>query len=450
MLTLVAGALFLRARLGRVTGWTTGCRHCGFELRGLNPTTRVCPECGQHLGAKADILPSTRQSNPLHWISAIVVATLGLGMIWLGQPGRLLQTGRSFCSILPDRQLVAVFPWVPQIAGAPLEARIDAQRLPTTMLDDVVDMLANDVRQHPRQPLRETGKILSSLRTAYTLDSEQVARLLSGCLHGVQLIAGSPRPVKPGGVFVATAVLPATPVLSWITHHEIRLAILSVKATLSDGSVVPLERVPSGFDESPPSREFDGTVFRAPATPGTIDCVMSVSLQQPGSDPGLFQEGATKDFVLQVLDPSSIQIQFKTDAAVAAMARSWLAVSTCTIDEPTQRITVSLPGDLRPLMRAKVAIASRVKLVQGELSLDVGRIWIDEFVPTIALTPSAIPAALDRTKPAWIVVEPDAEYAMIMASSSRNALADRVEVPIHLPPPPNPSSVPPPGQIPTP
>jgi hypothetical protein len=110
-----------------------------------------------------------------------------------------------------------------------------------------------------------------------------------------------------------------------------------------------------------------------------------------------------------------------------------------------------------PLQRPDIAVAGRLTAVQGANTVDLGRVWIDPTIPTIALNPAQLPATIDRSQPIALVLAPDADFATLMTSTDCNVLADRVEVPMQLPPAPKPPepapsapTVPPPASTPPP
>ncbi len=430
--TLVAGMLWMRAWRGRITGWKSCCRKCGFELRGLNPHAAACPECGASLTSAAALRPAARQNEPWRWWVALTATSLGVLMIWMGQRAQITVAGRWLCSVMPTPLLLSSLDSMPRFAGAELRDRVEAGAIPDELLPDLTHRLAEAAAANPAMRPAEIANALATLRTQGRMSNAAVGDALQVTLAGVQPLAGQPKPCKPGGTFIATASLPSVQGTAWITSSELRLAITGALVRVADGSWRTLDTVAPG---DRPAREFDGAAFRAPAEPGTFDCELRISMQQPGRG---FRADASVPFRLTVVDPSQLKLDFRSDAAMAARVREWLARGSAELDADGVRLRVSLPGDVRPLQSEAMAIGGRLLVVQDAVALDVGRVWIDGTTPTVILTPAAMPAALDRSRPATLRLQPDPEVALALASSSTAVMRDQCEVPVALPPPPAP------------
>lgn len=433
LLTLLAGGLWLRAWRGRVTSWRSCCSRCGFELRGLNPLSTVCPECGADLQAAAALRPATRQRDPWRWSAAAAMSLLALMTLWLGTGSRLLQGGVWICRALPTSTLIELLPTAPRFAGPQLAARLRSGGVAPTQLDALALAAADAALRSAPERVGDAMLLLTQLQQMHLLSPERLPALLERCLAGVALQACKPV-CKPGGAIVISVTLPPTQATSWITRDELRMSIDSVQARLGDAPEQSLERLTRTGQSG--TREFDGTIFRAPASPGHHQCTMTVLMRQPGDAPGSFSMRAQAKFEMVVIDPASIRVQFVTNAEFAGAVRTWLESARLDVDAATQRVAASLPVDVGTLQRGDIAVAARLLAEQGEISIDLGRVWIDATIPMISLTPAPLPAALDRSKPVTLVLAPDADLAAQMTSTDCNALADRVDVQVKLPPPP--------------
>lgn len=433
--TLVAGALWMRAWRGRVTGWRTCCGRCGFELHGLNPGASVCPECGQGLQS-ATLRPAAAESDPWRWALAVSTTLIGVALLWLGQPARLLQAGRQFCTWLPDPLLMTAFETMPRAAMPELEARVREGKLGPAEIAEAARRATNLATESPRDRVGQGGLLLSRLAELSLLEPDVAARTLEACLKGVDLVAGQPKPARPGGLFIVTVRLPALQGTQWIGRRMLSLTIESATERLPNGSTMPLERI------SDPSRamrrEFDGAAFRAPESPGSHEIVLGVRMEQPG---GGFRSSASARLTLQVVDPSQIKVDLKPDPDAAKVVAAWAASASSAMDA-SGRMLLSIPGDIAPLQDLPESIAARALVEQDGLRLEAGRVWIDDTAPSIELQSVALPAVIDRTRPAVLCIEPDAAWALVKAPSSCSVLADVVRVPLKLPPPPAPPSTP--------
>lgn len=437
--TLVAGALWMRAWRGRVTGWTTCCGKCGFELRGLNPGGTACPECGHSL-ARASLRPATSETVPWRWAAAIMMTSLGVALLWLGHPARLLNGGRSLCAWLPDSLLLVAFEAMPRVAMPELETRLVDGRMEGDAVEAAARSAAAIAAASPNQRPGEGGRILGRLADLRRLPPALTAELLRTCLQGVHPIAGEPRPVRAGNLFIVTTRLPSTQNAAWVNRSTLVLTIAKATLKAPDGSVAELTQN-AGFQQRP-RREFDGAAFEAPRIPGDYEGTLTVLMQQPD---GPFHATGTAPFKLRVVDPSQIKVEAAPMPELASMLKAWASGASSACDA-SGKLIVSLPGDIAPLQRDDAAIGSRVLVEQDGLQLEVGRIWIDMTAPSIELSAVAIPDALDRTRPAMLRIEPDAGFALSRAASSCTVLADTVRVPLQLPsPPPSPPTPPPPG-----
>ena len=129
LLALLAAWLWVRAWRGRVTSWRSCCSRCGFELRGLNPRSTACPECGANLQAAAALRPATRQRDPRRWAAAIAITLPAAALLWLGNVPRLVQGGNWICRLLPTGALIDLLPHAPRMAGPQLCKRLEAARI---------------------------------------------------------------------------------------------------------------------------------------------------------------------------------------------------------------------------------------------------------------------------------------------------------------------------------
>lgn len=431
LITLIAGALWVRAWRGKATGWASCCRRCGFQLQGLNPDSRACPECGLDLGAAATLRPVTRRNEPRRWGEAAVATFAGLTLMWIGQPTQLFRTGRSICAALPNGMLIGALETMPSVAAGVIDDRVQQGLFSQQEVGRLAQVAAAVAAANPDERPGPGARVLASLASHHRMDPPTLALALRTALAGVRPLAGSPRACKPDGAFIVTAVLPSAQGASWITRGELRLAIVAASVREADGTVRPLASLTA--DPRGASREFDGAAFRAPSTPGTHAGEIRVRMRQPD---GAFETEATAPFELRVLDPSSVQVTFASDARTATLLREWISKATCALDADGTGLLVSLPPDFTALQARPMAVAGALRLVQGDLSLDAGRIWIDEALPTISIGAVPMPAELDRTRPALLRFTPDLAFAMGVASSSCTALGDTVEAPIVLPPPP--------------
>jgi len=455
LLALLAVWLWIRAWRGRVTSWRSCCSRCGFELRGLNPRSTVCPECGANLQAAAALRPATRQRDPRRWAAAIAITLPAAALLWLGNVPRLVQGGNWLCRLLPTGALIDLLPHAPRMAGPQLCTRLAAARITPEQMPALQLAAASAALDSPHVSAGDAARLLRDMQQAHLITPAQLPPLLERCLTDVQLHAGAPKPCKPGGALVATVTLPTTQATTWITRDELRLSIQSVQAQLGEAPAQSLERLTRTGQSG--TREFDGSIFRAPATPGRYACTMTVRMESPGDTTNAFRMEAPARFELLVIDPASIHVQFVSNQEYAGSVRMWLEMAKLDVDEATGRIVPSLPSDVGPLQRPDIAVASRLTAVQGANTVDLGRVWIDPTIPTIALNPAPLPATIDRSQPIALVLAPDADFATLMTSTDCNVLADRVEVPMKLPPAPKPPepapsapTVPPPASTPPP
>jgi hypothetical protein len=427
--TLVAGALWLRAWRGRVTGWKTCCGRCGFELRGLNPGAIACPECG-HALRNATLRPASSAQDPWRWALAISVTALGAAMLWLGQPARLLNSGRQLCAWLPNPLLLVAFEAMPRAAVDEIESRVAERRMDGDAIAEVARCAADMAAASPRERSGVAGRLLSRLSELGSLDPSLTADLLSTCLAGVEPIAGQPKPARLGGLFIVTARLPVLQGTQWIGRRTVHLTIDGAEVRLPDGSARRLD--PVAGTESASTREFDGAAFHAPDQIGDFEGTLRIRMQQPG---GAFSARASVAFALRVVDPSQIDIQLKPNPTAARAVANWAREAGATCDA-SGKLVVSLPGDVLPLQQLPVAIAMRALVEQDGLQFEVGHVWVDETSPLIELQAVAMPEALDRSRAATLRLEPDAAWALAKASSSCVVLSEPVRVPLTLPPAP--------------
>lgn len=439
LITLWAITLWVRAWRGKATGWASCCRRCGFQLQGLNPRSTACPECGLDLDAAATLRPVTRTNDPRRWRQAFVVTCVGLALLWFGQPTQLFRTGRWICATLPNGLLIGALDVMPSVAAAEIDERLPRGSFDQAQLERLANAAASIAAADPEQRPGPGARVLSAFGSQWPTHPELLASTLRIALAGAQPIAGAPRPCKPDGAFIVTAILPATQGANWITRNELRLKIVSASVRGADGTPRTLVALREPSHES--TREFDGAAFRAPSAPGTYACDLRVRMQQPG---GGFDAEVSAPFELRVLDPSMLQVTFASDARAANLLRDWIAKATSGVDAPGTGLLVSLPHDFAALQAEPTVIAGALRVVQGDVTLDVGRVWIDAALPTISLFAAVMPPTLDRTQPATLRFTPDLAFAMGVASSSCTALGDTVEVPITLPPPPPPAPVAPP------
>ena len=436
LLALLAARLWVRAWRGRVTSWRSCCNRCGFELRGLNPQSTVCPECGANLQSAAALRPATRQRDPWRWAAATAMTLLGIGMLWLGNVTHLVQGGNWICQLLPTGVLIDLLPHAPRMAGPQLFKRLKAANITPEQMPALQLAAANAALDSPRATAGDASDLLTDMQQRHLITTDQLPPLLERCLADVQLHAGAPKPCKPGGALVATVTLPSTQATTWITRDEVRLSIQSVQAQLGEAPAESLERLTRTGQSG--TREFDGSIFRAPAAPGRYACTMTVRMESPGDAAGAFRMEAPARFELLVIDPASIDVRFVSNPEYANSVRMWLEMARLDVDEATGRIMPSLPNDVGTLQRPDIAVAGRLTAVQGANTVDLGRAWIDATIPTIALAPAPLPATIDRSQPIALVLAPDADFASLMTSTDCNVMADRVEVPMKLPPAPRP------------
>jgi hypothetical protein len=430
--TLVAGALWTRAWRGRVTGWTTCCGRCGFELRGLNPGGTACPECGHSL-TRASLRPATSETVPWPWAAAIMMTSLGVALLWLGHPLRLLNGGRSLCAWLPDSLLLVAYEVMPRVAMLEIETRLVDGRMEGAELETAARTAAAIAAAAPTQRPGEGGRILGRLADLRRLPPELTAELLTTCLAGVDPVAGEPRPVRAGNLFIVTTRLPNTQSAEWVNRSTLVLTIEKASLKAPDGSVIELTQ--NAAFQQRPRREFDGAAFEAPQVPGDYTGVLTVSMQQPN---GTFRATGNAPFTLRVVDPSQIKVEVVSVPDLAGALKVWASGASAACDA-SGKLIISMPGDISPLQREDAAIASRVLVEQDGLQLEVGRVWIDMTAPAIELSAVAIPDAMDRNRPATLRIEPDTGFALSKAASSCTVLAAIVRVPLKLPPPPAPA-----------
>ena len=434
--TLVAGALWMRAWRGRVTGWTTCCGRCGFELRGLNPGGTACPECGHSL-AKASLRPATSETVPWRWAAAIMMTSLGVALLWLGHPARLLNGGRSLCAWLPDSLLLVAYEAMPRVAMLEVETRLVDGRMEGAELETAARTAATIAATTPGQRPGEGGRILGRLADLRRLPPPLATELLTTCLRGISPVAGDPRPVRAGNLFIITSRLPNLQSTEWIDRSLLHLIIERASLKKPDGSVIELSQ--NAAFQKRTRGSIDGAAFEAPKIPGEYEGVIAISMEQPD---GPFRASATASFTLRVVDPSQIKIEVLPVPDLADDLKVWASTASSACDA-SGKLIVSLPGDLTPLQRRDAVIGSRVLVEQDGLQLEVGRVWIDMTDPSIELSAVAIPDAMDRSRPATLRIEPDAGFALSKAASSCTVLADTVRVPLKLPPlpaPPPPAS----------
>ena len=436
LLALLAAWLWVRAWRGRVTSWRSCCSRCGFELRGLNPRSTACPECGANLQAAAALRPATRQRDPRRWAAAIAITLPAAALLWMGHVPRLVQGGNWICRLLPTGALIDLLPHAPRMAGPQLCKRLEAARITLEQMPALQLAAASAALDSPRAAAGDAARLLTDMQQMHLITPAQLPQLLERCLTDVQLHAGAPKPCKPGGALVATVTLPTTQATTWITRDELRLSIQSVQAQLGEAPVQSLERLTRTGQSG--TREFDGSIFRAPAVPGRYACTMTVRMESPGDAANAFRMEAPARFELLVIDPASIDVRFVSNPEYANSVRMWLEMARLDVDEATGRIVPSLPNDVGTLQRPDIAVAGRLTAVQGGNTVDLGRAWIDATIPTIALNPAPLPTAIDRSQPITLVLAPDADFASQMTSTDCNVLADRVEVPMKLPPAPKP------------
>ena len=452
-LTVLAVWLWVRAWRGRVTSWRSCCSRCGFELRGLNPRSVACPECGANLQAAAALRPATRQRDPWRWATATAITVVAVAILWLGNVQRLVLVGNWICRMLPTGTLIDLLPHAPRVAGPQLCKRLEAAHVTPEQMPSLQMAAATAALDDPQASAGDPLRLLTDMQQRHLITPTQLPTLLERCLTDVMLRAGAPKPCKPGGALVATVTLPITQATNWITRDELRLSIQSVQAQLGEAPAEALERLTRTGQSG--TREFDGSIFRAPAAPGRYACTMTVRMESPGDTANAFRMEAPARFELLVIDPASIHVQFVSNQEYAGSVRMWLEMAKLDVDEATGRIVPSLPNDVGPLQRPDIAVAGRLAAVQGANTVDLGRAWIDSTIPTIALNPAPLPATIDRSQPIALVLAPDADFAAQMTSTDCNVLADRVEVPMHLPPAPKPPetapsapTVPPPAPTP--
>lgn len=436
LLALLAAWLWVRAWRGRVTSWRSCCSRCGFELRGLNPRSTACPECGANLQAAAALRPATRQRDPRRWAAAIAITLPAAALLWMGHAPRLVQGGNWICRLLPTGALIDLLPHAPRMAGPQLCKRLEAAGITLEQMPALQLAAASAALDSPRAAAGDVARLLTDMQQMHLITPAQLPPLLERCLTDVQLHAGAPKPCKPGGALVATVTLPTTQATTWITRDELRLSIQSVQAQLGEAPVQSLERLTRTGQSG--TREFDGSIFRAPAVPGRYACTMTVRMESPGDAANAFRMEASARFELLVIDPASIDVRFVSNPEYANSVRMWLEMARLDVDEATARIVPSLPNDVGTLQRPDIAVAGRLTAVQGGNTVDLGRAWIDATIPTIALNPAPLPTAIDRSQPITLVLAPDADFASQMTSTDCNVLADRVEVPMKLPPAPKP------------
>jgi hypothetical protein len=418
-----------------VTGWKTCCGRCGFELRGLNPGGTACPECGHSL-AKASLRPATSETVPWRWAVAIMVTSLGVALLWLGHPARLLNGGRSLCQWLPNSLLLVAFENMPRVAMPELETRLVDGSMEGRDLEMAARAAAATAVSTPVQRNGEGGRILSRLADLHRLPPALTTELLTTCLQGVNPITGEPRPVRAGNLFIVTTRLPNLQTTEWINRSTLNLIIERATLKGPDGSMRDLTK--NAQFQQRARREFDGAAFEAPTTPGDYEGILSVSMQQPD---GPFRATGTAPFKLRVVDPSQIKIEIVPVPDLASALRTWASAATSACDA-SGKLIVSLPGDISPLQRDDAVIGSRVLVEQDGLQVEVGRVWIDMTAPSIELSAVALPDALDRQRPATLRIELDADFALSKAASSCTVLADTVRVPLKLPPAPTPPPTP--------
>ncbi|MFM7806961.1 MAG: hypothetical protein ACKPEA_03410, partial [Planctomycetota bacterium] len=294
----------------------------------------------------------------------------------------------------------------------------------------------------PNQRPGEGGRVLGRLADLLRLPPALTTELLTTCMQGVNPVAGEPRPVRAGNLFIVTTRLPNTQNAAWVNRSTLVLTIERATLKAADGSVAELTQ--NATFQQRPRREFDGAAFEAPKLPGDYEGTLTVSMRQPD---GPFHATGTAAFKLRVVDPSQIKVEMVPMPELASMLKSWAGGASSACDA-SGKLIVSMPVDIAPLQREDAAIGSRMLVEQDGLQLEVGRVWIDMTAPAIELSAVAIPDALDRTRPATLRIEPDAGFALSKAASSCTVLADTVRVPLQLPPPPQPPPTPPPAAAP--
>ena len=440
LVCMISGGLWMRAWKGRPTAWASCCRRCGFQLRGLNPTTTACPECGLDLRVASALRPVARQADPVRWGLAVVATILGLLLVQLGSGRSLLRVGRWTCANLSDARLVDAFGVLPTLAATELDARIRSGRFEKEQVAAAADAAAADAAANPTDRGGAGARVLTALRDHHELSPETLTRTLRTTLAGVTPRGGSPRPCRPGGGFIVTASLPSTQGAIWVTRNELLLSITAASVVDAEGVERSLDLLTSGAEGS--RREFDGAAFRAPSTPGTYAGRMRITLTQPG---GGFSLDTTAPFELTVLDPTQVRVRLASNPPAAQLVREWLGKATLSADAAGSALLVSLPRDLSSLQAQSIAFAGLLQVTQGTVQLDAGRVWIDEALPTVSIFAAPMPPGLDRTRSAMLRFVPDMAFAQAMASSSCTVLEETVEVRIPLPPPPPPAAEPTPN-----
>jgi hypothetical protein len=436
--TLVAGALWMRAWRGRVTGWATCCGKCGFELQGLNPGATLCPECGQSL-ARATLRPAASEAEPWRWGLALTVTSVGVVLLWLGQTTRLLNAGRAACAWLPNGALLLAFESVPRAALPEMDARISDGRLQGSQLIETARIAAAMAAANQQNRIGEGARLLNRLSEPGRMDAKLTAEVLATCLQGVDPVAGQPKPARTGSLFIATARLPILQGTQWISRPVLTLTIEGASLKMPDGSEMDLAPVSDAERRS--RREFDGAAFRAPTQVGQYTGTLRVRMEQPG---GGFKAIGAAPFLLKVVDPTQITVESRPDAELAKALEAWARMASASCDA-SGKLVVSLPGDITPLQASATCVAARVLVEQDGLQLEVGRVWIDETSPGIELTAVGMPDALDRQRPATLRFEPDAAFALSKAASDCVVMRDPVSVPLALPAPSPPAAAPSPA-----
>lgn len=202
--TLAVGiVVFWLGWRGRRIDRAPTCRSCAFDLTGVLPDGKTCPECGAGLARPRAVRTGNRRRLWSVAAAGLLLTLTPLGI--LGLSAYTLLTGGSLVSYMPVPLLLAQASHGNETAvaeaGTELLARLHANALSDAQAASIVDSIL-EIQADPSAPWHESlGDIVETTRIASIIDKQTFQRFLNQAIVlGIDtrpaVAVGDPVPIR--------------------------------------------------------------------------------------------------------------------------------------------------------------------------------------------------------------------------------------------------------------
>jgi hypothetical protein len=177
--------VLIRGLRGRVIGDDPHCRTCRFNLRGRDPSSTRCPECGTEL-TPASVRVGLRQRRPVMIVVGISVFSAGFSVLALA--GIRAATAKDWTPWKPTSWLLAdldsATPAARTLATNELARRAAAPGASQAKVDAIIDGLLARQADPTRPWTQSYGSIIDKAALANRVDRQRLERYLKQGVSG--------------------------------------------------------------------------------------------------------------------------------------------------------------------------------------------------------------------------------------------------------------------------